>query len=93
MLSTKVLLSVVAAVALSVTAQAASFRCNRNWQCEAIVSNNNVYKFGRKEGCTGDRRYCSHVTNNDITDIKIWVRNVDAGCQVVGNFDQWIVGC
>ncbi|KAF9952869.1 hypothetical protein BGZ70_000446 [Mortierella alpina] len=93
MLSSKVLLSVIVAVTLSLSAEAASFRCNRKWQCEAIVSNNNVYKFSRKEGCTGDGRYCSHATNNDLTDIKIWVRNGNAGCQVTGNFDQWIVGC
>ncbi len=93
MLSTKVLLCVVAAMSLSLGAEAASFKCNRKWQCDAIVSNNNVYKFGRKEGCTGDRKYCSHATNNDITDIKIWVRNGNAGCQVTGSFDKWIVGC
>ncbi|CAO3565363.1 unnamed protein product [Mortierella alpina] len=93
MLSTKVLLCIVAAMSLSLGAEAASFKCNRQWQCDAIVSNNNVYKFSRKEGCTGDRKYCSHVTNNDITDIKIWVRNGNAGCQLTGSFDTWIVGC
>ncbi|KAF9947527.1 hypothetical protein BGZ72_010489 [Mortierella alpina] len=93
MLSSKVLLSVAAAAILSVGAQAASFKCNREFQCQAVVSNNNIYNFGREEGCAGDGRYCSHATNNDVTDIKIWVRNGNSGCQVIGAFDQWIVGC
>ncbi|KAG0206885.1 hypothetical protein BGX28_001754 [Mortierella sp. GBA30] len=93
MLSSKFIICIVAAVATILTADAASFYCDRDWNCQAIVSDNNTYKFGRVEGCTGDGRYCSHVTNNDITDLKIWVRNGNAGCQVTGNFNQWIVGC
>ena len=93
MLTAKFIVSSVAILATGLTIDAAVFRCDRNWKCHAIVSTNNEYDFSRGEGCTTDGRYCSHVTNNDITDIKIWIRNDNVGCVVEGNFDQWIFGC
>ncbi|KAI8604022.1 hypothetical protein EDD21DRAFT_367548 [Dissophora ornata] len=92
MLSSKFIVCIIA-LATGLTIDAAVFRCDRNFNCHAIVSTGNEYNFGRIEGCTADGRYCSHVTNNDITDIKIWVRNVNAGCTVAGNFNEDIFGC
>ncbi|KAF9582155.1 hypothetical protein BGW38_000574, partial [Lunasporangiospora selenospora] len=94
MVSIKFIALAASALSMAVLSEAASFYCNHNWQCTAIVSSGNTYNFGRIEGCTGDGNYCSHVTsNNEITDIKIWVRNGNQGCSVTGYFDQWIVGC
>ncbi|KAG0099279.1 hypothetical protein BGZ93_008318 [Podila epicladia] len=94
MVSIKIIAITASALAMTVLSEAASFYCNRNWKCTAVVSTANTYEFGKIEGCTKDRNYCSHVTsNNEITDIKIWVRNGNAGCAVTGNFNQWITGC
>ncbi|KAI8596752.1 hypothetical protein EDD21DRAFT_387298 [Dissophora ornata] len=92
MLSSKFIVCIIA-LATSLTIDVAAFRCDRNFNCRANVSNGNTCNFGRKHGCTADGRYCSHATNNDITDIKIWVCNVNAGCTVAGNFYQDIFDC
>jgi hypothetical protein len=36
--------------------------------------------FGELQGCTGDGRYCAHMTIIDPNTWKIWVKNVDVGC-------------
>ncbi|KAF9581336.1 hypothetical protein BGW38_001690, partial [Lunasporangiospora selenospora] len=92
MVSIKVIALAASALSMAVLSEAAMFNCNRSWRCSAVVSTGNTYQFGRIEGCTGDGNYCSHATtNNEITDVKIWVRNGNAGCTVTGNFNQWIL--
>ncbi|KAF9975800.1 hypothetical protein BGZ73_000391 [Actinomortierella ambigua] len=86
----------VLAIATCLLAQASAmtFRCVsaaggycRNC-CQGNLGGNNNIQFGNIEGCTRDKKYCAHVTQNSNFSWKLWVRNVDVGCGCTFNMQE-----